>query len=165
MEIRSLDLPDFEALLGLVEEVYSDAPSAMWFVMKPDAQAFRPIFRAKMEGIVLKDVVDLIALDAGRMVGECEIVRRHGELGMLGIIVSRDKRRIGVASRLLAEASAEALRIGISRIRAEVDERNSSAILFLARRGFSMNGTAARKVGEGEISVMLMLKDIGQEGP
>ncbi len=165
MEMRSLDLHDFEALLGLVLEVYSDAPFAMWFARKPDAESFGPVFRGKVTGIITKNAIDLVALDAGKILGECEIVRRSGDVGMLGIIVSKKSRRMGVAGMLLAAAEAEAAGIGIRRLMAEVDERNASAVLFLAKKGFSMSGAVPRATGKGKAAVMLMLKEISHEDP
>lgn len=159
MEIRSLDLPDFEELFGLVSGVYDDTPLSMWFEKKPEREGFRLIFRAKIEGIVMRNVVDLVAIENGKMIGECEIVRRKGEIGVLGLIVSKEWRRKGVGSRLLAKAMEMAKTVGMSRLRAEVAEENSSAVIFLAKKGFSMNGTMPRDTAMGVRRISLMLRE------
>jgi len=160
MEIRSLDMPDFEPLFALVLEVYSDSPESMWFSSAPTREGFRFVFRDKIEGIVLRDRVDLVAVENGRILGECEIVRRRNETGVLGIIISREQRRKGLGSSLLSQAAGLARRIGITRLRAEISGNNGSAMVFLAKRGFSMNGTMPKESGAGLRNITLMLKEL-----
>jgi GNAT superfamily N-acetyltransferase len=160
MEIRNLDLQDFRSLFALVLEVYSDTPSAMWFIRRPDEQGFRLIFKGKMEGMMAKDVVDLVAVEDGAIVGECEIVRRKNEVGILGLIVLKSSRKKGIGSALFSKAVEMAEAIGITRLRAEVAEENASAAIFLAKNGFSMNGTMPRETETGIRNITLMLKSL-----
>jgi ribosomal protein S18 acetylase RimI-like enzyme len=160
MEIRSLDFPDFEGLFSLVSGVYEDSPLAMWFISKPERESFRAIFGHKIAGIVEKNVVDLVAVEEGRIIGECEIVRRNGEIGILGIIISKDHRRRGIGGILFSEASKKAEDIRIYKIRAEVAESNGGAMIFLSKKGFSMNGTMPRETPQGIRNITLLRKEI-----
>lgn len=160
MEIRSLDFPDFNGLFSLVSEVYEDSPLAMWFTNKPERESFKAIFGHKIAGIVEKNVVDLVAVEEGRIIGECEVVRRNEEIGVLGIIVSKEHRRKGLGGILLSEAIKKAEDIRIYKIRAEVTENNGGAILFLSKKGFSMNGTMPRETPQGMRNITLLRKEI-----
>lgn len=160
MEIRSLDLPDFNALFSLVSEVYEDSPASMWFTRKPDPETFKAIFSHKIAGIVEKNVVDLVAIENGRIVGECEIVRRRDEIGVVGLIIAREYRRRSMGGALLSEAMHAAEGIRIYRLRAEIAENNGSAMVFFSKKGFSMHGTMSRETPQGMRNISLLLKDI-----
>ncbi len=160
MEIRGIDLRDFSSLLDLVVEVYRDSPSAMWFEKEPDKEIFSLVFGNKLVAITEKNAIDMVAVEGGQIIGNCEIVRKSGETGVLGIIVAKDWRRKGVGSSLLDEAIRLAAGIGIYRLRAEFLEENGGAALFLAKKGFSPNGSARRETRTGIRNVMLMTKDI-----
>ncbi len=160
MEIRSLDMPDFDALFSLVSAVYDDTPLSMWFEKKPEKESFRPIFGGKLEGMVRKDVVDIVGVGNDGIIGECEIARRSGEIGILGLLVLKEWRRRGVGSELLSSAIERAVSVGIYKLRAEIAEENSPAVVFLSKKGFSMNGSAARQTPDGIKPILLMLKEL-----
>ena len=108
----------------------------MWFDREPSLAEFRHIFEEKIDDAFSGKSIDIVATEGGRITGECEMVRKPGEIGFLGLIVSKNSRRKGVGSSLLSGAAERCRYIGVSVIRAEISSGNKEAIRFLQDHGF-----------------------------
>ena len=143
MEVRELKPEDLDELRALVQEVYSDSQLAMWFDRSPSEADLNELFRLKMLGITSKSAVDLIAIEHGKIIGECEIVFT-GESHVMGIIVSKSKRRKGVGNELLAKGIDAARKLKFPSVFAEVAEENLPGMKFFIKNGFEQKGISDR---------------------
>ena len=139
MEIRRLDFGDADGVFALVREMIEERHDALVPGRIKDRRDFSEIFKAKLLGIMAGDVVDFVAVEDGRIVGECEIVRQKAGEGVVGILVARERRRKGIGSMLLRASIDEALRSGISEAYAEVMQSNADAAAFFYREGFRIS--------------------------
>ena len=93
-------------------------------------------------------VPQMVALQDGIVVGWCDIVpnSRQGfsHCGQLGMGVSRELRRQGIGTRLIAQTMARAREIGIERVELEVYASNQAAIALYEKLGFTVEGVKKR---------------------
>ncbi|MEM0159456.1 MAG: GNAT family N-acetyltransferase [Candidatus Micrarchaeaceae archaeon] len=139
MDIRSIKYEDIKSLIGLVRSIYEESDYFTWFEHEPGEDELNYMFNKKIAMIVEGSAVALVAVDGGRAVGECEVIK-DGSEGKVGIIISRDYRRMHIGSNLLNAGEEAAAAIGISTMVAEIDKRNSAAISFFKNRGFVESG-------------------------
>lgn len=94
------------------------------------------------------DVPQMVALDAGRVVGWCDIQRNMLEgfehNGWLGIGLLPDYRAGGLGVRLFNAALDRALALGMWRIEVEVFDSNQRALRFYRKLGFVDEGRKRR---------------------
>lgn len=147
MEIRPLISTDFEGLYTIVKEIYLQCPSSMWFARIPDETSFKVIFDSKISRIKAEQIVDLVAVEKGKIIGECEIVRIDGLHGIIGLIILPNHQRAGIGSALLKEAAEKALEIGINSLVAEVSDKNDIALNFFHKSGFLESMGTTKKQG------------------
>jgi RimJ/RimL family protein N-acetyltransferase len=108
--------------------------------------------------------VQFAALQAGRVVGWCDVVRRTREgtrhAAELGMGLRREVRGCGLGRRLLERTLDEAKFLGILRVELEVFSSNTNAIRLYERSGFEHEGVKrrARLIDEIEDDVVLMAK-------
>lgn len=161
MEIRQLQAGDDLQLRQLILGVYADSPLAMWFESRPTDDEIAALFAGKIESIKDRVSVDLVAVEQGKIVGECEIVISGGS-GSVGVIVEAGHRRKGIGERLMSAGVENAARIGASRIIAEVIEDNLAGRGFFEKHGFVVKGVSDREFIRGgrEHEVILMEKII-----
>ncbi|MDE1846009.1 MAG: GNAT family N-acetyltransferase [Candidatus Micrarchaeota archaeon] len=158
MELRALRPDDLEELRALVKEVYSDSELAMWFDRAPTTEDLNEIFRLKMIAISGGSAVDIIAVEKNRIIGECEIVAT-GRAYLVGIIVSKNKRRKGIGKGLLLKGIESARKAGFPNVCAEVVEENLPAKNFFLKNGFVQSGVADREfTKDGESHRILYLE-------
>ncbi|MDE1850850.1 MAG: GNAT family N-acetyltransferase, partial [Candidatus Micrarchaeota archaeon] len=150
MEIRELLPEDRAQLKELIIGVYRDSALAMWFEFEPSPESLEALFASKIDSIKDKTAVGLVAVEQGRIVGECEIVISAG-LGSVGIIVEAGHRGKGIGSDLLVTGIERAMLLGASRIIAEVAEENLQGKRFFEKHGFEAKGISDREfVREGK---------------
>ncbi|MDE1828020.1 MAG: GNAT family N-acetyltransferase [Candidatus Micrarchaeota archaeon] len=160
MEIRELKAEDKAQLKGLIIGVYRDSALAMWFESEPSADSLEALFTSKIDSIRDKTAVGLVAVDQGRIVGECEIVVSAG-LGSVGIIVEEGHRGKGIGGELLAIGIERARLLGASRIIAEVAEENLGGRRFFEGHGFEAKGISEREfVREGKRHEVIVMERI-----
>ena len=135
IKIRELIESDFGDLLALAEEVYLENPMATLFYEKPSRNMFMAIFKEKIACVMEGRAVDIVAV-CPRVIGECEIARKDGTTGILGIIISKDFRRKRIGSMLLGTASEKARGMGIEILEAMIAKENAGAIRFFSQCGF-----------------------------
>lgn len=89
-----------------------------------------------------------VALDDGRVVGWCDIIRRPqpttSHSGVLGMGVAASHRGRGVGGRLIAATMEAALARGFTRIELTVRTDNAAAIALYRRCGFEVEGVLRR---------------------
>lgn len=163
MEFRALEVMDFGRLLNLVQAVYNEDPTSMWFREFPSEEAFGEIFKNKILGIMSMRALDLVVLHENEIIGECEIaVKDPNGTGILGIIVRNDFRRKGIGRELLKRSLEAAGSIGIGTVYVEVIEGNKEALLFFRKSGFTIKGISDKKAEYGGVShtVLLLERDL-----
>ncbi len=111
----------------------------MWFDHEPNLDEFKRLFKEKIDEALSEKSIDIVASEGGRIIGECEVVRKFDEIGFLGLVVSKDSRCHGVGSALLSHAAKRCRYINASVIRAEVSLGNKEAVRFLQDRGFVLD--------------------------
>ena len=119
---------------------YYDYPLATWFEDEPTVQQIEEIFEGKLRAIASHRLVDLITDDNGIIAAECEIARADFDMGVVGILVERGYRGRNIGGELLVKAMEEAVRIGMTRFAAEVDEENADAMKFFSGLRFTPVG-------------------------
>ncbi len=138
MEIREPRSGDIPSLITLVLGVYAENPSSMWFTTTPSEADLRDLFEKKLRDVAGKVMVDVVAEEHGGIVGECEIVRGELNVGIVGVIVKRGYRAMGIGTALLNEAERRAKELGIIALRADVSKKNRSAADFFTDLGFEL---------------------------
>jgi RimJ/RimL family protein N-acetyltransferase len=103
-----------------------------------------------------------VALDDGRVVGWCDIVRKRLEgfrhCGSLGMGVDKRYRGQGIGERLARAALARARQLGLERIELDVYASNQPAIRLYKKLGFVIEGVhrQARKL-DGQYDDLLSM--------
>ena len=102
------------------------------------------VYRARFRRSWTDREAQVVALDAGRVVGhvyiqrEAHPVTRH--VATLGIAVSADRRGLGIGRALMAEAFRWAVSSGVEKIMLSVYPHNDAAIALYRRFGFVEEG-------------------------
>lgn len=146
MEIRELRAGDAKGLSLLICSVSSELPEAMNFPEMLDDSAALAVIETKLDSARRGALIDIIAIEEGEVIADCEMLRRGGE-GVLGIIVATRHRRRGIGSGLIERCIEEARRVGIREAVAEVEMSNAPAITFFRKLGFKDAGSAPGKEG------------------
>lgn len=155
MEIRALSAEDKGGFVRLVSETYTDSGSAMWFNAKPSDEELETLFEQKLELIKHRLLFDYVAVENGRLVGECELASA-GEEWKVGIIIGLKHRRGGLGSVLLKRCIEVARENRIKSIIAEVSEDNSNSMLFFITNGFYKDEKREKEVDGKRISCYRM---------
>ena len=132
LRIRELAHDDLKRLSKFMISAYYDYPLATWFEEEPTAQQIGEIFERKLHGIASHRLIDLVTDDNGVIAAECEVVKAEFDMGIVGVLVERGYRGRSVGGELLVKAMEEAVRIGMTRFTAEVDEENADAMKFFS---------------------------------
>ncbi len=161
MYFRNLAEKDFNELSNFILHVYEGVPEAMWFDNAPDKAELRKMFEAKISKLKNNEIVDIVALDGDKIIGECEIVKTVKDMGYIGLLVRDGYRRKGLASALFKDSAEKAKSIGINKLQAEVGTANVPAQNFFSKIGFIRHGKINTITLEGQkLEVMLLEKSI-----
>ena len=156
METRELRGSDRPGLSRLVADVRKELPEAMNFRGDPEPRLIAEIIEWKLDAVREGAMVDLVAVDGGRVVADCEILcDRPG--GVVGIIVDRNHRRKGIGSELLGKCLARSRELGVKTVEAKVMESNSRAVAFFRKMGFAERG---RVPGDRKGDALLMAREL-----
>jgi GNAT superfamily N-acetyltransferase len=134
MEIRELRRGDARSLSRLIAEVQEELPEAMTFGTIP-LERIGETVEWKLDAVRRGAMADLVAVEGGVVVADCEILC-EGREGTVGIIIERRHRGAGIGGRLLEKCIARSRGLGVRMVRARVMESNARAISFFARAGF-----------------------------
>ncbi|MGC8628894.1 MAG: GNAT family N-acetyltransferase [Candidatus Micrarchaeia archaeon] len=139
VRVEKLQQRHRQGLKALIKEVYAEQPSAFTFNTEPDDNQLDALLDKKLKLVKSSKLVDIVAEKEGRPIGECEIAVQEPErLGVIGIIVSSEERRKGIATALLYKSIEEAKRKGAKLFVAQVNKGNKPAIAFFKARGFRL---------------------------
>lgn len=103
-----------------------------------------------------------LAVDGGRVVGWCDIVRSRREAfqhcGTLGMGLCKEYRGRGIGARLLGAALDHARAQGLERVELEVFGTNGAARRLYEKHGFHREGCKMRaaRLGDVYLDVVLM---------
>ncbi len=148
MQIRELEEADFDSLSELILKVYDEMPYATTFEKRPSAETLSALMRRKLEGMRNRTLADFVAVEGGKVVADCEIVKTTDSGGLVGILVARDHRKKGLGRRLVEKCADRAKLYKMLEVYAEIDERNDGAAAFFSRCGF--------REQEGEDSLVMV---------
>lgn len=104
--------------------------------------------RAFVSLVLTGQLIQHVAIDAGRVVGWCDVIvsdretTRHG--GMLGVGIVADNRGRGLGARLMRSVMTAARDSGLVRIALQVRADNTRAIALYERLGFRHEGRLRR---------------------
>ena len=107
----------------------------MWFEKKPEKGELEELFKLKLNLLNQRQLFDCVAIDEGKVLGECEIARVDGQW-KVGIIIGKEHRRMGLGGRLLRTCMNFAREENIEELIAELSEDNTDSILFFLTNGF-----------------------------
>ena len=97
-----------------------------------------------------KEVVSIAAFVGEEMVGHCDVWRRKlGDInhtGVLGIVIRKEYRGIGVGEMLISEALRAAKRIGVWLVELTAFTNNSAAVRLYEKMGFLKVGVIPNKI-------------------
>ena len=161
MDFRDLQEGDLDTFADFVSAIYEDVPQAMWFSGHPSTDELKDLLQQKLEGMEEKKLVDLVAVQDDEIIAECEIVKTVANYGYLGLLVKKEYRRQGIATKILALAQDKAKEIGVRLIQAEVSEDNESSLNFMSRLGFVTKKTQKNvEYSEKTFNLILLEKKI-----
>ena len=96
------------------------------------------------------EVASVAAFDGGRMVGNCDILRRKPHdvrhTGVLGIAILEGYRGMGLGEAMIGAALRQAQRVGIWLVELEVFSNNARARGLYRKIGFRKVGTVPNKI-------------------
>lgn len=155
--IKPTEEADFRDLHHVLDVIARERQFLAIFQAPPFEQSL-----AFYRRVVANDLCQLVAIQAGGLVGWCDILPCHGEarahVGTLGIGVLPQMRGQGIGHRLIEHALDKALEKGIYRIELNVRSDNAAAIRLYQRFGFQTEGQqrAAYRVGEKHFDGLAM---------
>ncbi len=159
MYFRDLAQKDFAELSNFILHIYKGVPESMWFDNAPDKAELRKMFDSKISKLKNNEIVDIVAFDGDRIIGECEIVKTVKDIGYIGLLVRDGYRRKGLASALFKDSAERAKSIGINRLQAEIGTENVPAQNFFSKIGFTRHGKVNTiTFGGQQLEVMLLEK-------
>lgn len=136
MDIRSLEKADFGAFEAFIRSVYRDSPYSMWFSGEPGRDELMDLFTKKLKEAENGRMIDIVAIDKGSIIGECEIVAKGNGVGIVGMLVRKERRRKGMGRELLKKGIEESKGMKLGVLLAEVLDTNRDAMGFFSGCGF-----------------------------
>ena len=154
MEIRELRESDRSSLSRLIAEVQRELPEAMNFGSEPGLELIGETIGWKLEAVRSGALADLVAVEGGRVIADCEVLCLGPE-GIVGIIVTRGHRGRGVGRSLLERCVARSRDLGVRTVSARVMASNVRAISFFSGLGFEKQAP-----GSGNCDTVLMSRTL-----
>ena len=157
IEIRHISERDFEGFHACLDSV-SRERKFLGFIKAPSLENTR---KWLLNG-VKKGAIRLIALDASKVVGWCDIEMSELEgfthTGKLGMGLLKGYRDQGIGSRLLEKVLSEARDLGLERVELDVYASNTRAIDLYEKFNFHMEGRKrkARKLNGSYEDIIVM---------
>ena len=148
MEIRNFSRDDREELSDLITSVYDESPIFTTYASRPSRDALFELSGRKETGLRGGYLVDLVATHQGRVIANCELMKKGDEEAVIGIIIAGEHRRKGLGRRLVEKCVEGARSFGVRRIYAEINRGNKGAVFFFSKCGFKDHEA------RGEVKVM-----------
>ncbi len=153
--LRPLKRGDLDPLLefanSIVDEKRSDHSLGVVSFSKRLTRSQESRFlKGVVDGGRRRKAVDVAALRGAEVVGHCTVTRRQSpdeeHSGVLGIVVRKEYRGLGIGEALMNTALARARRIGVWMVELEVFSSNIGAKRLYRKLGFRKAGTIPKKV-------------------
>ncbi|MGA2478477.1 MAG: GNAT family N-acetyltransferase [Spirochaetia bacterium] len=140
-----------------LDSVSREKKYLIWTAAPPLAEV-----RAFVTGNIGSGNPQIVALDDGKVVGWCDIIRntRATKLhcGLLGMGLLPEYRGKGIGTRLITEIMKQAAARGFHRVELEVFEENSAALALYRKVGFKEEGRKSHAVKiEGKYFNVVMM--------
>ncbi len=158
MEIFELDESRLPQVIRLIKSIYEENRSALYFEKKPDDIYLEHMLRNKIELSLENQAIDIVAVEKGKVLGECEIICEV-DIGKIGILVDLESRRHKIGTTLLEESLKRARKIGIKRVYSEVDSGNVAALRFFEKHNFK---EIEERESNSGAKLKLFIRDIAQ---
>jgi ribosomal protein S18 acetylase RimI-like enzyme len=154
---------DIEAVSSFIKEAWREVgPGALGWSGATDEDIAEISSKGFLESSVMDAHRDLfIAAEGGRVVGMA--VGQAGEnrdVELSGIVVLQSLVGRGIGSRLFDRVEEAALARKARRITVKTEEFNERALSFYRGKGFRAQGGRVEKVGETDVKLALLSKDL-----
>ena len=146
LQLRPMGPADAEAAAALEAQAFAGLHHTAW-----SAQQFVDEFG---EGAVAPRVW-WVAHDDGELIGLAGGMVVDADLQVLDVAVSPDRRREGIARKLLAHVTYDAQMLGCSTASLEVEAENNGAIALYEQLGFSRAGMRRGYYGQGTDALVM----------
>lgn len=150
-------MPDIADLTEIILETYAATPYATTFNKKPELMQLNLLLSTKVSLANSNHIIDLVGLENGVVVGECEAVLNENCV-VIGIIIKSSCRKKGYGTMLLKACIDLSKKLFNCKICAMISEKNIAGISFFKKNGFvvknssSKNGNSSEKVLEMTLS-------------
>jgi RimJ/RimL family protein N-acetyltransferase len=153
--LRALRATDLDACLDFANDLVSERRKnpdlgVVSFDRRVTRKDERMFIERTLEGVRKKNLVSVAAFDGARMVGNCDVVRRKpsdvSHTGVLGIVVRKDNRGMGLGEAMIATALREAFRTGMWLVELQAFSNNEGAIRLYEKMGFTRSGLVPNKI-------------------
>jgi len=149
VELRLMEPQD----AGLLHQFFCGIPAEDLLFLRRDVTD-RPVIDQWAERVRKGSVVTVLALDAGKVVGEASLhlssTPWSEHVGEVRVVVDRSMRQTGVGTRLTSEIFLLAVQRGIRKIVAEMTIEQKPAIGVFQKLGFRVEGLLRNHVRDRE---------------
>ena len=143
LQLRPMSLNDLEDVAALEEEVYGPTPQQVWT---------RNMF---YEATTVPGSTWWVAHDRGRIVGFAGAQLAGDGVDIMDVVVAPDRRREGIARRLLARVTYDGQMLGATEATLEVLDGNVAAQALYESLGFARVGLRRDYYGRGHDAVIM----------
>ena len=164
LKIRKISYEDIPELSKIISEIYLELPYVLTFNKKPSKLFLHELLSKKIILSNNNKILDFIALNKkNKIMAECEIIPNIDKdySGIIGIIVKKDFRHIGVGKELLWYCIKMAIKLNLKYLSATISKKNKPAILFFKKNGFKKKRENSKqkqdKINNDTIEVILRL--------
>ncbi|MBQ3338963.1 MAG: tRNA (adenosine(37)-N6)-threonylcarbamoyltransferase complex transferase subunit TsaD [Atopobiaceae bacterium] len=146
LQLRPMSINDCEQVAALEEQAFSEMPHVAWK---------RQMFE---DELVLPHRSWWVAHDRGTIIGFAGGQLCGDDFEISDIAVADDRRREGIATRLLARLSYDAQMLNALTISLEVDVDNEPARTLYGKLGFEQTGRRPNYYGQGHDALVMAAK-------
>lgn len=141
LEIYNMTISD----LNLISESLSDNFDDFWTYN---------IFKSELEN---PNSTYIVAKEDNEIVGFAGIWKAYDDIHITNIVTRKDKRNLGIGSKLLENLILLARKTNLDSITLEVNENNSSAISLYEKFGFSKIGIRKKYYNNKDNAIIMTL--------
>jgi ribosomal protein S18 acetylase RimI-like enzyme len=163
VEIAPITSADIESFHRTLDSVARER-RYLSFVEAPPLESTR----AFVLDMITKGYPQLVAREAGEVVGWCDVTPKSGlidaRVGVLGMGLLPQFRRQGIGTRLMARALAAARAFGFSRVELMVYRSNANAIRLYERAGFVIKAVQPAQGSGDDIDRTMLVMALSLDG-
>ena len=143
LQLRPMSVNDLPAVAALESESYAGAAHTPW----TEHMFYDELSQPGRSWWVAHDLGTIIGFAGGQLAGD--------DFEVTDVVVARDRRRQGIASRLVSRICYDAHVLNAATASLEVDEKNAPARAAYASLGFKEAGRRRAYYGEGHDALIL----------